>query len=88
MRPLACTARTRHAPLPACHTPSSVPAALRPPALPALVPCCDSTAGVGAQGGTQRGDERLPVALVFWYMPDSGDSKVVEEPPLACARSH
>ena len=46
-----------------------------------------SNAGVGAQGGTQRGDERLPVALVFWYMPDSGDPKVGAL-PLACARSH
>jgi hypothetical protein len=40
----------------------------------ALVPC-DSTARTGAQSNKPRGVERLPVALVFWYMPDSSDSK-------------
>jgi len=51
----------------------SVPDSTAPPA--ALVPCCDSTARTDTQGNKPRRVERLPVALVFWYMPDSGDPK-------------
>lgn len=36
-----------------------------------MLPCSDSA------GSKPRWTERLPVAFVFWYMPDSNDPQVV-----------
>jgi len=42
----------------------------------ALAPCSDCAASSTTRSSKPRWDERLPVAFVFWYMPDSSDAQV------------